>query len=116
MVRTAIVAWALLGALGVPALAAQNGERLFQTKGCVACHVLKGNPAAVGTLGPDLSGYFKAKPPHDAHQLAAFIQDPQVSKPGGVMPALDLTREEAAALATYVLTPHKPVASRSPAS
>ena len=33
-----------------------NGKQLFQSKGCIACHVAQGVPGATGTIGPNLNG------------------------------------------------------------
>lgn len=34
----------------------EGGKALFTSKGCVACHVTKEVPGAVGTVGPNLDG------------------------------------------------------------
>lgn len=104
MLRGGLMMTALVLLLATPALALTEGERLFTRKGCVGCHVLKGHPEADGTMGPDLSKYYKAKPPHDRAELAAFIRSPQIKRPGTSMPSLGLTKAEAEALAAYVLT------------
>ncbi|MNL58401.1 Cytochrome c-550 [compost metagenome] len=104
----AAIAWAL----AVPALAAESGEHLFTRKGCVACHTFKGHAGADGTLGPDLSKLFKAKPARDAKELADFIQDPRSVRPESTMPAFGLSQKQAEALVSYLLTPRTP--SRRP--
>lgn len=95
-------------AIAAPASARESGERLFTRKGCVACHALKGHEGADGTLGPDLSKLFKAKPAHDPKELAAFIRDPQAERPGSAMPTFGLSQAQAEALAAYLLTPRTP--------
>ncbi|HEY9897615.1 MAG TPA: c-type cytochrome [Pantanalinema sp.] len=104
----AAIAWTL----SVPAWAAESGEHLFTRKGCIACHALKGHAGADGTLGPDLSKLFKAKPSRDAKELAAFIRDPRSERPESAMPTFGLSQQEAEALTSYLLTPRTP--SRRP--
>lgn len=91
-----------------------SGERLFTTKACIACHVLKGHAGAKGTMGPDLSKLFKAKPPRDPKAVSAFLQDPWAERPGIAMPDLGLSREEADALTSYLLNPRSPTPKPSP--
>lgn len=83
---------------GVPASA---GAELFTRKGCVGCHVLKGHEGAEGQMGPDLSKIAKER---DREFLVAWIQDPQVQKPGSRMPTLGLSSKEAESLADYLLS------------
>lgn len=104
MLRGGLMISVLVLLLAFPALAATEGERLFTRKGCVGCHVLKGHPEADGTMGPDLSKLYKAKPAYERADLAAFIRAPQAQKPGSSMPSLGLTKAEAEAIATYLLT------------
>lgn len=104
MLRGGLMITALVLLLAAPGLAATEGERLFTRKGCVGCHILKGLPEAVGTMGPDLSKLYKAKPPYDRTDLAAFIRDPQAERPGTPMPSIGLTKAEAEAIAAYLLT------------
>lgn len=94
--------------LATPAWANESGDRLFSRKGCVACHTLKGHAGADGTLGPDLSKLYKAKPARDRKELAAFIRDPQAERPGSPMPRFGLTQTQAEALAVYLLTDRTP--------
>lgn len=95
-------------ALAAPAWAGESGERLFTRKGCVSCHALKGHAGADGTMGPDLSKLYKAKPARDHKELAAFIRDPRAERPGSAMPTLGLSLRQAEALSSYLLTPRTP--------
>lgn len=104
MLRGGLTILALVLLLAAPGLAANEGAALFTRKGCIACHLLKGHPDAEGTMGPDLSKLYKAKPPYDRADLAAFIRDPQTKRPGISMPSLGLTKAEAEAIAAYLLT------------
>lgn len=82
-----------------PALAS-TGEKLFEVKGCVACHKLKGHKGADGRLGPDLS---KIAQKRDREWLAKWIRQPQAIKPGSSMPTLGLTESESGAIADYLM-------------
>lgn len=104
MLRGGLTISVLVLLLAGPALAATEGERLFTRKGCVGCHILKGHPEADGTQGPDLSKLYKAKPARERAELAAFIRAPQAMKPGISMPSIGLTKAEAEAIASYLLT------------
>ena len=96
---------------------ARAGQNLFLSKGCVACHAIKGNPVAAGVLGPNLndlgsrttlaSGVIE----NNAGNLAAWIKNPQSFKPGTLMGNRDemgkyqpipMTDQEAAQLAAYL--------------
>lgn len=79
---------------------AQNGERLFHTIGCTACHAPR-NGQKVSTATtiplPDL----KAKTTIPA--LAEFLKNPQHFRPAGRMPSLNLNNDEARDLAHYLI-------------
>lgn len=104
MLRGGLLILVLVLLLATPGLAQTEGERLFTRKGCVGCHVLKGHSEADGTMGPDLSKLYKAKPAFERSELAAFIRAPQATRPGTSMPAIGLTKAEAEAIAAYLLT------------
>lgn len=108
MLRGGLMITVLVLLLATPGLALTEGERLFTRKGCVGCHVLKGHPEADGTMGPDLSKLYKAKPPFERADLAAFIRAPHVTRPGTSMPSIGLTKTEAEAIAAYLLTDRAP--------
>ncbi|MGG2396002.1 cytochrome c oxidase subunit II [Pseudomonas sp. SH1-B] len=96
---------------GQPAVAdAQDmGEarRLFSERGCADCHSVRGT-AATGLLGPDLTHLASrqtlaaATLPNNRGHLAGWINDPQSSKPGALMPATRLQPEELQALLDYL--------------
>lgn len=94
----------MVGALVAPAIAAP-GPDLFERKGCVGCHVLKGHPGATGTMGPELTKLYKAKPPRSVSELVAYLRRPHAEHPDSPAPRLALTEPEARALALYVLMP-----------
>ena len=84
----------------------EQGRRLFHSVGCVACHApeaAEGEPAIPSVPLPDLN----AKTSVTA--LAEFLLDPRAARPGGRMPPLHLQREEAEAIAVYLLRGQTPL-------
>ena len=71
---------------------ATRGQAAFLP--CIGCHTIRGNPIAVGTIGPDLTHFGSrftiggAMYPNDAQHLARWIKNAPRSKPGSLMPAL----------------------------
>ena len=100
------------------ALLAQ-GKSLLDTKGCLGCHILDGKG---GSLGPDIT-YVGDKTRHDfdfshlgkdeprrvAYWLEKHFLEPQTISPATVMPDMDFSEEEAAALTSYVLSLKSPM-------
>lgn len=78
------------------------GQELFEEYGCIGCHVVNGEG---GTLGPDLSrAGFMLKTPF----IFQWILYPQSFKPKTRMANLDLTEEDALAVALYLSTQRAP--------
>jgi cytochrome c oxidase subunit 2 len=99
---------ATAGGAGLDALET-TGRALAQSKGCVACHSVDGSPG----VGPTWKGlYGKTETMTDGSTalvddayVAAFIRNPQARSVKGfakVMPKIDLTDAELAALAAYI--------------
>ena len=68
-----------------------NGYQVFTKKACVTCHVIAGNPKAVGKIGPNLS-YLGSRTtlaagvlPNTPYFLSAWLYDPGTIKPGNKM-------------------------------
>lgn len=86
---------------------AQHGARLFQQKGCVACHAITGTPAQAD-VGPDLTHVGSRKMvaagllTNTASHLTRWLQNPQAVKPGSLMPNLGLHATDTAALVAYL--------------
>ncbi len=82
-----------------------RGRALFHSIGCVACHAPEGDdvaPAIPSVPLPDLA----AKTSVSA--LTEFLLQPDRVRPGGRMPSLYLTADEAADIAVYLLRDQKP--------
>ena len=75
---------------------AQRGMKIFSSSACIGCHAIAGNPAAMGTTGPNLThvgsrltiaaGRF----PNAAAYLALWIKNARAMKPEIIMPTLGL--------------------------
>ena len=80
--------------------AIEDGRKLFHQVGCVACHdPQESSTASLATSIPlvDLANKYSVG------SLTAFLQDPLKVRPGGRMPGLNLSAEEARSIAGYLL-------------
>lgn len=85
----------------------QQAAATFQSLSCVSCHMVRGT-AAHGKFGPDLthlmsrqtlgSGVIENTPAN----LRAWVDDPQVIKPGCQMPSMKLTDQELDQVVAYL--------------
>ena len=101
---------------------AAEGQELFTTAGCNACHIIDGYPDG-GTvdgeplaqseqpqrIGPNLThlqsrDFFASFVEMTDENLAAWLADPQRVKPGSQMPNLQLTTDQIEALVAYLNT------------
>ena len=68
-----------------------KGKALFAAKTCVTCHTIRGDPVAVGVVGPDLthvgarSSIAGGLLDNTPEQLQRWIHDPGAVKPGNKM-------------------------------
>ena len=73
---------------------AHRGLQVFSGAACIGCHSVAGNPAAMGTLGPNLthigsrSTIAAGRFPNAAAYLALWIKNARVMKPEVLMPTL----------------------------
>ncbi|BDS06726.1 hypothetical protein NT6N_17660 [Oceaniferula spumae] len=83
-------------------VAATRGERLFHSRGCVACHsprdqngkeLLPKSSVPLGALDKKYSG----------KSLMAFLRNPHNSRPSGRMPDLKLPEDEIRSITNYLL-------------
>lgn len=85
------------------------GQRIFETTACINCHTVAGTMAQ-GRFGPDLThlmsrdtiaaGAATNTPEH----LRQWIRNPDAIKPGSLMPAMQLSDQDADALTAYLET------------
>ncbi len=88
---------------------ALQGQQVFLTGACIGCHVIEGT-AAQGKVGPDLThmasrtslagGMFT----NTEGNLKRWLANPPAVKPDAVMPNLNLTQSDIAALTAYLQT------------
>jgi len=86
-----------------PAGDAGRGRDLYSSIGCAACHGSDPTSAADASVPLALGAAYA----RDA--LAAFLQNPLHTRPGGRMPAFELTDAEAADLAAFLHAGRRPV-------
>ncbi|MDQ0588257.1 cytochrome c oxidase subunit II [Variovorax paradoxus] len=97
------------GAVAAGGARAEQGRALADAKGCVACHTVDGSPR-VGPTWKGLHGKTETMADGstalvDEAYLRSFIRDPQARHVKGfppVMPKIELTDEELAALVAYI--------------
>jgi cytochrome c oxidase subunit II len=88
-----------------------HGRQVFESTACVSCHTIQGT-AADGRFGPDLThlmtretigaGVAMNTPDH----LRVWVNDPNVMKPGALMPAMNLGDKDLNDLVAYLATLH----------
>jgi cytochrome c oxidase subunit II len=86
---------------------AQQGAEVLAQNACVGCHTIAGT-IAQGKVGPDLS-HFGSRTTLAAgilqntpENLARWLRNPQAVKPGNLMPNLNLSDQDIAALVAYL--------------
>lgn len=82
---------------------AARGKVAFAARGCVACHEVEALPArSSGDTGPVTLREIGAK--YEPRALAAFLENPAASHPGGRMPSVALDSREREDVAEYLTT------------
>jgi cytochrome c oxidase subunit 2 len=85
------------------------GRHMFETTACINCHAVAGT-AATGRFGPDLthmmsrSTIASGAAENTPENLGMWIQDPEMFKPGSLMPAMKLSDADLDALVRYLET------------
>jgi cytochrome c oxidase subunit 2 len=88
---------------------ASDGRHIFETTSCVNCHTIDGT-AAKGRFGPDLTHlmsrdtFASGATLNTPENLRAWIHDPNVLKPGCLMPAMGLSDPQIDAVTAYMET------------
>ncbi|MGH2740058.1 MAG: cytochrome c oxidase subunit II [Actinomycetota bacterium] len=87
-----------------------EGEELFRSVGCVACHTVAGLEGAQGILGPDLT-HFGGRTTFagstfeiNVANLTRWLRNPLAMKPGSRMPSYNLTDDQIEALIAYLMS------------
>lgn len=94
------------GAAARPSFAVQTasdqriaqGKRLFQNLGCLGCHVVRGEGAAVGPELTNIRGKV------DPQWLYDWVQNPKAFFPNSRMPVFNLTRQQSEDIGNYLLS------------
>jgi cytochrome c oxidase subunit 2 len=92
-----------------PAAGGKTAEQLFQEKGCIACHLIPGIPAAVGKIGPSLEGLMSrptiaaGKLKTTPENLHKWIKNPRAIKGDTLMAPLPMTDEELDTIVSYLV-------------
>ncbi len=88
---------------------AAAGRELFSSLACINCHTVRGTPAD-GVFGPDLTHLMSRSTigagviQNTPQTLRAWVEDPASIKPGALMPAMKLSRDEVDKVTAYLLT------------
>jgi cytochrome c oxidase subunit 2 len=100
--------WAAAEKLDSPHDAGLDGARdTFLAFSCISCHTVRGTPAA-GTFGPDLSHLMSRSAlasgvvANTPDNLRVWVKDPQMIKPGNLMPNMQLTPREVDEVVAYL--------------
>jgi cytochrome c oxidase subunit II len=94
-------------AADVPAVRA--GRDVFTSVACINCHTVRGTPAN-GLFGPDLTHLMSRATlgagvaPNTPDNLRAWVNDPAALKPGALMPAMKLSKDQLDSLVAYLAT------------
>jgi cytochrome c oxidase subunit 2 len=89
--------------------AVEAGRSAFLSQSCVSCHRVRGTSAR-GDYAPDLTHLMSRETiasgtlPNKQKYLKRWVQDPQTTKPGCLMPAFRLTDREYDDIVNYLLT------------
>jgi cytochrome c oxidase subunit II len=87
--------------------AAAEGQVVFQHNACINCHTVAGT-VATGRFGPDLTHFasrdtFGAGPiKNTPENLRQWIDDPNILKPGALMPAMHLNDHDLDVITAYL--------------
>jgi cytochrome c oxidase subunit 2 len=86
---------------------ARQGQQVFQTYACGDCHAVRGTPA-VARAGPDLTHVASRQTlasgiiPNTPDEMRRWLDNPQVVKPGALMPSFRLSDADLTALVAYL--------------
>jgi cytochrome c oxidase subunit II len=89
--------------------AVRAGRDVFLAQSCINCHRVRGTKAQ-GTFGPDLTHLMSRRTlasgmvPNTRDELVRWVDDPQKTKPGCLMPAFKLSERDRDLVVDYLLT------------
>jgi cytochrome c oxidase subunit 2 len=85
------------------------GRHVFETTACVNCHTIAGT-AANGKFGPDLTHLMSRKTiaagaaENTEENLRLWVTNPDDIKPGALMPAMQLPKQDIDSLVAYLMS------------
>lgn len=86
-----------------------SGRQVFEAQACINCHTVTGT-VATGRFGPDLTHLMSRSTiasgavPNTPQNLRQWVADPDVFKPGSLMPSMHLSGQQLDAITDYLLT------------
>jgi cytochrome c oxidase subunit 2 len=86
-----------------------RGRQVFESTACINCHTVQGT-AADGRFGPDLTHLMARETigsgvaMNTRDHLRIWVADPNVMKPGALMPAMGLDNQDLDSLIDYLVT------------
>jgi cytochrome c len=97
----------LICLLSISGCSRDPGQLALERFECGACHVIPGVSGARGQVGPPLNNYgqrvyIAGKLPRDEALLARWIADAPSLSPGTAMPKIEMTQDDARAMAAYL--------------
>jgi cytochrome c oxidase subunit 2 len=87
----------------------EKGRSLFQSVACINCHTV-GDTVADGTFGPDLSHLMSRETiaagaaANDRASLHKWLRNPDLIKPGALMPDMKLSEPQVKSIVDYLVT------------
>ena len=91
-----LIMLAFAGTVAIANVNAQDGEQIFNSKGCAACHTIGGGQL----VGPDLAGVLDRRP---ESEIIKFVQNP-ADFDITMMPPQNVTDIEVKAILDYILS------------
>jgi len=89
--------------------AVEKGRHVFETTACINCHAVAGT-VANGRFGPDLTHLMSRDTiasgavPNTPENLRKWIQNPDATKPGSLMPSMKLNDQDLDSVTAYLAT------------
>ena len=105
-----ISGWRRSAAAGGRRVGAAHGRQIFESTACVNCHTVRGT-AADGRFGPDLTHLMSRETlgsgrrhEYTRSSCDIWVRDPNVIKPGALMPAMNLGDKDLTISSRYLAT------------
>ncbi len=86
-----------------------TGRKVFEANACMNCHTIAGT-IGNGKFGPDLTHLMSrttiaaGAAPNTQDNLRLWVEQPDAIKPGCLMPAMQLDKQDVDALVAYLMS------------